>query len=387
MLMFVARGLESIIRFQKARSNGFFVVSARTAYDHIEVIAWSRRRCGTALALAALVMLLGSGTARTARGLPSTDPELTVVVSGPGEVTVAPANLTCSSSCTVSVPAGTEVTLKASSTSGSVFTAWQGACAGAHGDTCVLRPDSDTTVTAVFALPRIRTTSTTSTETQPAPTTATTQPPPTPTTTTTTISPPLPTRPPGPHGPVWASIESVAAKLGIGSVAFNAPETLARGETAGIELLLSPDQSVNQLKAKITEAGSREGARVQISDYMRAELTGRSFAIVRIGNEGQLVLPGRTTRWAWDITPTRTGVLHLHLTLTAVLRIDGEDRELDIETFDRTLTIRVALSVRVKDFVHDNWRWLWTSIFVPVGLWAVRRRQTKTKDVPPPIAT
>lgn len=300
-------------------------------------------------------------------------------------MTVAPANLTCSSTCTISVAAGTEVTLKATPPSGSVFTAWQEACAGTRGDTCILRPDSDTTVTAVFAIARIRTTSPTPTETQPPPTTVATQP--TPTTTTRTISPPPPRRLPGPHGPVWASIESVASSLRMGSIAFNTPETLGRGETVVLELLLSPDQSVKQLKARITEAGSRQGARVQISDYMKAELTGGSFAIDRIGNERQLVLPSRTTRWAWEITPTRTGVLHLHLTLTAVLRVDGEDRELDIQTFNRTLTVRVALSVRMKDFVRDNWRWLWTSILAPVGLWAVRRRQAKRKGVPPPIAT
>jgi hypothetical protein len=180
--------------------------------------------------------------------------------------------------------------------------------------------------------------------------------------------------------------KSVTAQLHIGSVAFNAPTTLDRGETAEIEFLLSPTQSVNQLKSQITKAGVREGTRVEVSDYTEADLTGSDFSItLNTPPPRKLVLPNRTTRWAWEITPTHTGVRHLHLTLTALVTAAGESRELEIRTFEKTVTIRVSWPTRVKDFAHQNWQWLWTAILVPLGAWLIqRKRQPKGKDVTPP---
>jgi hypothetical protein len=336
------------------------------------------------------LLLLGGGVVGTPTPLAASDPVVTVVVSGLGKVDVAPSNLRCKSRCTISLAAGTEMTLTATPFSGFVFTAWRGdVCVGAVGDKCVLRADLDTTVTAVFAIASGTTTQATTTTQPPTTTQPTTTQPTTTTATTATTQPTTTTQqhtkpPPIPKSdrPLWDAIQkSVAAQLHIGSVAFNTPTALDRGETAEIEFLLSPKQSIKRLKERISQAGDREGARVQISDYMEADLSGLNFSITRIGSERQLVLPDSTTRWAWEITPTRSGVLHLHLTLTAILTTHGEERELEIRTFEKTLSIRVAWPVKVKDFVHENWQWLWTTILVPLGVWAgQRRRQSKRKD-------
>lgn len=82
----------------------------------------------------------------------------------------------------------------------------------------------------------------------------------------------------------------------------------------------------------------------------------------------------------------QTGVLHLHLTLTAILTTNGESRELEIRTFEKTLTIRVTWPTRVKDFVQGNWNWLWTAIVVPLGAWTIRwQRQARRKAAEPPV--
>lgn len=180
--------------------------------------------------------------------------------------------------------------------------------------------------------------------------------------------------------------KTVRDQLHRGAVAFNVPERLARGATAEIEFLVSPEQTAETLKESITQPGVRRGRAVEVSDYMKADLASPSFDITRIGDAEKLVVAGRKTRWAWDITPKQTGVLKLHLTLTAIVTSGNEDRPLEIETFNESVSIHVGWGTRARDFVGTNWQWLWGAILVPVGLWVVQRRRRIAKpgaDPPP----
>ena len=71
--------------------------------------------------------------------------------TGSGQVTSAPAGIACGigSQCATMFPDGTQVTLTASASVGSVFAGWSGGvCSGTS--TCVITPTVDTTVTATF---------------------------------------------------------------------------------------------------------------------------------------------------------------------------------------------------------------------------------------------
>jgi uncharacterized repeat protein (TIGR01451 family) len=78
-------------------------------------------------------------------------PTLTVTKagSGTGTVTSSPGGISCGSVCAASFPTGTAVTLTAAPASGSSFTGWSGACAGAS--TCTVTVDAAKSVTATFA--------------------------------------------------------------------------------------------------------------------------------------------------------------------------------------------------------------------------------------------
>jgi len=87
----------------------------------------------------------GTGTASTTVTL-----SVTKNGTGSGDVTSAPAGIACGATCSVSLPAGTQVTLTASPTSGSTFTGWSGPCSGTA--TCSVMVNAGTTVTAMFTL-------------------------------------------------------------------------------------------------------------------------------------------------------------------------------------------------------------------------------------------
>jgi len=81
-------------------------------------------------------------------------PGLTVAVDvnrgAHGEITSAPAGISCPAVCTTGFNRDSSVTLSANPSPGSSFTGWSGACTGTS--TCILKMDADKSVSASFAL-------------------------------------------------------------------------------------------------------------------------------------------------------------------------------------------------------------------------------------------
>jgi hypothetical protein len=73
---------------------------------------------------------------------------LTVTVEGNGTVVSSPAGINCGTDCSEDFETGTEVTLTAGASPGSVFVAWGGACSGSGA--CHITMDSAKEVTATF---------------------------------------------------------------------------------------------------------------------------------------------------------------------------------------------------------------------------------------------
>ena len=324
---------------------------------------------GIRIAAAAVLLLLAAGSATSAASeLPVST--LTVHVNGQGQVTSNPPGIECPSVCSETFAAGTIVTLTA--TAGDrFFLAWGGTCPGAGGRTCQLTVEGDTQVEADFVPPVIA----------PAP-------PPEP----PTRPPAPPPPPPAPGGGGWGGgpggkapepqpspsqfeeIDQIIASLPRANAAFNAPTALALGESAVVQLRLSAQKSIRELKEEITALGEKEGANIKVSDRMEARLTGLGFEIEAVTPETQGVSGQDVTEWKWEIEPTERGTQRLHLTLTALIEVDGEASPRTVRTFERMLVVDVALSTRVSEFVGDNWQWLWTAILIPVAGWLVRRR-------------
>lgn len=87
----------------------------------------------------------GTGTASTTVTL-----SVTKSGTGTGDVASSPAGIACGATCSVSVVAGTQITLTATPATGSTFTGWSGACSGTAA--CTLTISASTTATATFTL-------------------------------------------------------------------------------------------------------------------------------------------------------------------------------------------------------------------------------------------
>jgi hypothetical protein len=84
---------------------------------------------------------------------------------------------------------------------------------------------------------------------------------------------------------VFAEIDRALEELPVASVAFNAPTTLDKGESTVIQLLLSLDKPISDLRDQLDEVGETEGARVRVSPQVEARLTGPGFKIEPIRPE------------------------------------------------------------------------------------------------------
>ena len=216
---------------------------------------------------------------------------------------------------------------------------------------------------------------------------ATTRPP------TVTGGRPHPARPlPGAGGGEDGSpsLDDVLEDLELVNVAFNAPRTMHLNDPVVIQLLLSGGQTIEQLQEELTALGEQEGEQIRASDAMEAQLTGAGFDVAPVTPAVQLVSKEAVTEWKWEVEPIKTGERRLHLTLSALIDLDGKDRTYTVRTFERTLDVNVTFGERLETFVSHNWQWLWTALLIPiVGLalrWRQQRKAPPTDSTPPDAA-
>ena len=172
------------------------------------------------------------------------------------------------------------------------------------------------------------------------------------------------------------AVDSILGKLEFGNIAFNAPKTMNLHATAVIQLLLGLEKPIDELKQMIEAAGEKEGERIHVSGRMEARLSGPNFAITAITPEIQAVSRNNVTEWKWEVKPSSAGDNYLHLTLSALLNVDGESTPREIRTFDKDIQVDVTWSQRVGSFFETNWQWLWAVILVPIAGWLWNKKKT-----------
>lgn len=186
---------------------------------------------------------------------------------------------------------------------------------------------------------------------------------------------PLPSPQPQPHPRPPNAVDRLIDEMEFGAIAFNAPTNININDTPQIQLILSIAETIDKLKQSITEEGEKVGATIRVSDRMEARLSGYKFQITAITPEIQAVSESQQTEWKWEIHPKEEGRHKLHLTLTALLEIDGHSTPRTIRTFDTVVEVNVTATQEVGLFFKNNWQWLWAAILVPVAGWLWKRRK------------
>jgi hypothetical protein len=195
----------------------------------------------------------------------------------------------------------------------------------------------------------------------------------------------LPKRDPGEGVVPLSPLEAAIVELGNANIAFVAPDKLALNEVSEVRVLLSVDQTIAELETQLSELGEMlgdpEGAQIQVSDVMTANLSGLGFAIEDRGSEEQVVAPAGVTEWGWNIEPTKSGTRRLFLTLSALISLGRSERHYTVRTFSKTLEVEVSWGERLSGFFGDNWQWLMSTLLLPIAIatWGYSRRRNKER--------
>jgi len=173
------------------------------------------------------------------------------------------------------------------------------------------------------------------------------------------------------------TIDQILNSMEFANISFNAPDSININESALIHLVLAVEETIDNLKKLIEAEGEKIGARIRVSNNMEARLTGYNFQITAITPEVQAVSRKGTTEWKWEIKPKEGGEQTLHLTISAVLNVEGTSIPKTIRTFDRKIDVKITMIHRANAFLTNNWKWLWTALLVPFLLWFWRKIKKK----------
>ncbi len=181
----------------------------------------------------------------------------------------------------------------------------------------------------------------------------------------------------------FESVDRALEKMQFANAAFNVPAAMNLRDTASIQLLLSLVTPTEELKKMIEAEGLKEGVRIQVSNRMEARLSGSNFSITAVTPEVQAVSRNVTTEWKWDIKPVSEGKQYLHLTLSALINVDGASTPRAIRTFDKTIEVEVPWRQKTSLFIENNWQWLWAVILAPLAGWLWKRRKASSSNATP----
>ncbi len=170
------------------------------------------------------------------------------------------------------------------------------------------------------------------------------------------------------------------------NIAFNVPDSvMGLHETVVMDLLLDMKKTEAQLGEALQQRENTDSiltySGIEVSDVLEARLIGSetAFRITPVTPERQSLNKQGTTEWRWEVEALQEGSHRLHLTLNAIVTLDGDKETRSIRTFNQEIFVQVSLMSKIAGFIGKNWQWLWTVILVPVASWLWNKRKNKKR--------
>lgn len=188
----------------------------------------------------------------------------------------------------------------------------------------------------------------------------------------------------------FRTVDAILSRLPFGDVAFNTPKHMYVGDTTEVSLKISLTAGVEELKRRLVERALQRdetitAEKVRVHSLMRASLTGSNgFSVTPLDNlEDKPVPSSGVQQWLWEVEAKKAGIQRLHLTLSALLEVEGKERPFPVETFSETIEVKVSKERVTKGFIADNWQWLWATVVAPVAvaLWeGLKKLRSKRRE-------
>jgi hypothetical protein len=189
-----------------------------------------------------------------------------------------------------------------------------------------------------------------------------------------------------------ASAADALARLSEGRILFNPPARMVRGHSERVEVRITSSPDLD-LEAGLLGTGPAREEPIRVGLTMTVELLGSAFEILSLNEKEQLVPPGDFAQWAFDVTPTRSGLNRLTVRSSVRVQVDGVTAVRDIPVLDRQIEVRSDPELALRTFLEKNWQFIASAVLLPLlgfGLktaWDLltrkrKRRKARKKNAP-----
>lgn len=157
-----------------------------------------------------------------------------------------------------------------------------------------------------------------------------------------------------------------------GLIFWNPPNVMRVGRQKRIEVRLGDAEiALDEFKRNLQATEDTEQNTLELSPFMRTKLIARSreFTIEEISNPDQHIQSGRVARWDFNVKPKIGGTRELRLLVSMRIPIASRIEFVDLPSYEKWVRVRRAPLRVVVTFLKTNWKWLSTSIGIPLISW------------------
>ena len=165
-------------------------------------------------------------------------------------------------------------------------------------------------------------------------------------------------------------------KLVAGRVALDVPEQVRVGGTMRIEARLAENLRDDFIKS-LKDLGMANPEAIAEASVVKASLSGEGFQVVPPADDVK-ALSGDAQSWSWEVTPTRSGLQPIVLTLTARVKVPGGgEEEKDFPAVTRQLAVEGGSYTTGGIVLAEGWLWVSAIalLLAAVAIWLANRRR------------
>ena len=164
-------------------------------------------------------------------------------------------------------------------------------------------------------------------------------------------------------------VDRVVKNFKMANIAFNTPKTMEKRKVELLHLIISRSETIDIIKKQVQGTGKKEGESIKVSANIKAHFTGENFKISPITPETQAVTSFEQTHWKWEVLPVKSGKQLLHLSISALIEVDGIKSSKAIKTYDKFIDVEVDFANELEKFLIQNWKWIFGTFFIPLFGW------------------
>ena len=169
---------------------------------------------------------------------------------------------------------------------------------------------------------------------------------------------------PSPSPSLQELIDEEIKKLPKGKILFNPPKEMKVRETELVEVRITKSMA-EELTRDLKGRGDPIIEEINVSTSMNVRLTGINFDIEPQNGAAQAIESDKFTKWVFYVTPLKSGIQTLYITVYAIISIPGyDDKEKEYEVEDWEINVKVNPIWLLK----CNWQFIVGTLIAIVSL-------------------